>query len=190
MKPSSLALLLGGGGLLAYLLLSNRDPVGEAVQSGVEDVKAAVQGWQAVNQGPVWIPALNAAESQFGIPTNLLARIAYQESRFRPDVIAGTKVSSAGALGLMQLLPTYFASVRVPVPFTADDTAAQIQEAAQELVRLYNVFGDWSLAVAAYDDGQGNITKYLAGNRALPAETTNYVSSVLADVPIPGSLLA
>jgi hypothetical protein len=49
------------------------------------------------------------------------------------------------------------------------------------------VFTDWTLALAAYNDGQGNVRAYLAGNRALPAETLNYVSDVLADVPVPGA---
>jgi soluble lytic murein transglycosylase-like protein len=51
------------------------------------------------------------------------------------------------------------------------------------------VFGDWGLAVAAYNDGQGNVNKYLAGTRALPAETLAYVSDVLSDVPVSGATL-
>jgi soluble lytic murein transglycosylase-like protein len=182
-----------GGAALAWAL-SNTDTVGTAaqdvgdtLQTGAEDVTAAIAGWKAVNQGPAWVPVLNGAESQFGIPPDLLARIAYQESHFRDDIISGAKVSSAGALGLMQLEPQYFSTVRVVRPFSASDTAAQIQQAAQELQRLNGVYNDWGLAVAAYNDGEGNVDKYLAGTHPLPAETIDYVSEILADVPLNGA---
>jgi soluble lytic murein transglycosylase-like protein len=152
-------------------------------------VTATLSGWQAVQQGPLWVPVINSIEAQYGIPPNLLARIAYQESRFRPDVITGSTVSSAGALGIMQLMPQYFHSVNVPRPYSPDDTTAQITEAAQLLANLYAHFGDWSLAIAAYNDGQGNIDAYLAGSHALPQQTTDYVSQVLADVPVASNAL-
>jgi soluble lytic murein transglycosylase-like protein len=178
-----------GGGLLAWLLYSQRQSFSTLAQTGVEDVQSAVSGWQSVNQGPLWVPALHGAESQWGIPTDLLARMAYQESRFRQEFIDGTKASAAGALGILQLMPAYFASVQVPRPFTSQDTGAQIQQAAQELTRLYGVFRDWGLALASYNDGQGNVQQYLAGSRPLPDETLNYVSEVLADVPITGATI-
>jgi soluble lytic murein transglycosylase-like protein len=186
--------MLGGLGL-AVLLFWQRKPVTGAVQSGVEDVQAAVQGWKTVNQGPVWIPVINSAELQQGIPTDLLARIAYQESRFRPDVIEGTTASGPGALGIMQLMPKYFSTVRVPRPFTPSDTAAQIEQAAAELTRLFLHYQDWALALAGYNDGQHNVDLWVAGNlvgpdgtpRGLPNETTNYVTEILADVPLAGA---
>ncbi len=150
-------------------------------------MQAAVSGWQTVGDGPQWVPVIQVAEVQNNIPQNLLARMAYQESHFRPDIIDGTKASSAGALGILQLMPKIFSTAAVPRPFTPQDTGAQIQQAAGELSRLFGVFGDWALALAAYNDGQGNVNKYLAGTRALPAETLNYVSEVLADVPVPGA---
>ena len=148
---------------------------------------AAISGWKSVQQGPQWVPVLNAAESQLGIPADLLARIAYEESHFRQDIIDGNTPSSAGALGLMQLLPKYFNTVQVPVPFAPSDTAAQIQQAGQLLVTLFNHFGDWSLAVAAYNAGQTRIDGYVAGTNTLPAETSSYVADILADVPVPSS---
>lgn len=183
---------------MAYLLYTQRqqvasgaEDVASGLESGVEDVTAAVSGWPSVNQGPKWVPVLNAVENQLAIPPNLLARIAYQESRFRQDIIDGTTKSPAGALGLMQLMPNYFDTVRVPLPFTDSDTAAQIQQAGLNLVKLYNHYSDWGLAIAAYNDGQGNIDSYVAGTRttALPAETINYVSQVLTDVPITGATM-
>jgi soluble lytic murein transglycosylase-like protein len=184
-QRNTLLWVLGGAGVL--WLLSQRDQVAGAVEWGADTVQAAVSGWQTVNQGPQWVPVLNVAENQNGIPSNLLARTAYQESHFRPDIIDGSTVSPAGALGIMQLMPQWFSTVRVSRPFTPQDTGAQIQQAAVELSRLYRHYQDWGLALAAYNDGQGNVDSYVAGNRALPAETLTYVSAVLADVPVSGA---
>ena len=174
--------LFGAVALYAYL---NQSSLTDIAQTGVDDVTAALTGWKNVQQGPKWVPVLNAAETSLGIPPDLLARIAYQESHFRPDIISGANVSSEGALGLMQMLPKYFASVRVPTPFTDDDTAAQITEAGGLLASLYRQFSDWSLAVAAYNWGAGNVNNYLAGKvTALPDETATYVADVFGDVPM------
>jgi membrane-bound lytic murein transglycosylase MltF len=190
--------IIAAGGVVAWVIyqLQARGTTDSAVdssaaglaQSGVEDVQAAIAGWQTVGEGPTWVPVLNQAEQQLGIPTNLLARVAYQESHFRADIITGETVSPAGALGLMQLEPAYFSTVQVAVPFQASDTEAQITQAGQDLLQQYNQFHDWGLALAAYNDGGGNISAYLAGTHTLPAETTTYVAEILTDVPLPTSL--
>jgi soluble lytic murein transglycosylase-like protein len=179
---SSVWWLLGGAALL--YALASRQQLSNIAQSGVDTVTAALSGWKSVQQGPRWLAALNAAEARHGIPADLLARVAYQESHFRPDIITGATVSPAGALGLMQLMPAYFSSVQVPRPFTDSDTLAQIEEAARELQRLYGHFTDWPLAVAGYNWGQGNVDHYVAGNASLPAETNNYIAQVFADVSV------
>ncbi len=183
-----LILLLAGGAGLLYLL-SRTNTAESVIQSGEDTVTAALSGWQNVQQGPQWVPYINGVESTYNIPANLLARIAYQESSFLPTVIDGTRVSSAGALGIMQLMPQYFTTVQVPRPFSVADTQAQVNQAAALLAQLYAHFGDWSLAIAGYNDGQGNIDAYLAGNHTLPQQTTDYVSQVLADVPVAANAL-
>jgi soluble lytic murein transglycosylase-like protein len=175
--------VLLGGSAWAYLLY-NRSSVQTIAQTGLDTVTAALTGWQNVKDGPKWIPVLQQFEDIYMIPRNLLARIAYQESHFRPEIIQGINISSAGALGLMQLMPQYFTSVQRPVPFTDADTTDQIVQAATLLSTLFDHYGDWGLAVAAYNDGQGNIDQFVKGTRALPVETSHYVAQVLADVPV------
>jgi soluble lytic murein transglycosylase-like protein len=155
-----------------------------AAQSGVEYVEANLTGWPNVNDGPVWVPVLNNAENRYGLPQNLLARQAYEESRFRKDVISGVTPSPVGALGIMQLMPQWFASVQVPPPFTALQTQTQILEAAAEMKRLFGVYNDWGLALAAYNWGQGNVSNWLTQGGSMPDETTNYVKDILTDVPL------
>jgi soluble lytic murein transglycosylase-like protein len=188
MKPPGWVWLLGGAGLL--YLASRTQPALQLTQTIGDTVTASLSGWQNVQQGPQWVPIINSIESTYGIPPNLLARIAYQESRFRPEVIDGTYPNpKSGALGMMQMMPKWFASVRAPVPFNTSDINAQIDEAAQLLVQLYNHFGDWSLAIAGYNDGQTNIDHVLTGTHSLPQESIDYVSQVLADVPVAANAL-
>ena len=144
--------------------------------------------WQAENEGPEWMPLLNAAEVKYGIPTNLLARIAYQESHFRNDIITGITVSPAGAVGLMQLMPRFF-------PGAGQSAPNDINTAGALLASLYRTFHDWQIAVAAYNWGQGDVeheyvkdhAKYVLAD--MPKETQDYVTDVCGDVGIPGALI-
>ena len=171
-------LLLIGLGIIGALALSAGGYLG-------------VEYWLDSENAKKWAPALAAAESQYGIPSGLLSRIAYQESSFQTNVINGTTPSSAGALGMMQLEPEFFSSVQVPVPFTDADTQAQITQAAQLLSSDYAEFGNWADAVAAYNAGAGTVSQYLSGQLAsLPTETQNYVAAISADIPAIGTMTA
>jgi soluble lytic murein transglycosylase-like protein len=144
--------------------------------------------------GDQWLPLLAAAEVKCRIPTDLLARIAFQECSWRPGVILGVIPSSVGALGLMQLMPQFYESVRVARPFTTEATIAQIAEAAEFLASLWRRFNDWQEAVAAYNWGAGNEHhsyvehgSYILAD--MPPQTQSYVKNVFTDVPIQGALL-
>lgn len=144
----------------------------------------ATEYWLASANAQKWAPALAAAEQQYGLPSGLLSRIAYEESHFITAIINGTEPSSAGALGMMQLMPQYFNSVNVPVPFTDSDTLAQINQAAQLLQSLYSQFGNWTNAIAAYNAGSGTVQDYLNGTiSSLPQQTQTYVAQITADLP-------
>jgi Transglycosylase SLT domain len=152
-----------------------------------------VNSWLDDGDGPKWLATLNAAEVQFGIPSNLLARMAFEESSFRPEVINGTVASKPGALGILQLMPQFFKTVNVSTPFTEDDTRAQIGESAKFLSNLFARFGDWQEAVAAYNWGAGNehhecVTHGSYELADMPLQTQNYVTQVFSDVPIRGVL--
>jgi soluble lytic murein transglycosylase-like protein len=150
---------------------------------GVVAVNYLSAAWMASDNAQKWAPFLSSVEDGVGIPSGLLSRIAYQESHFVQSIIDGTQSSPAGALGMMQLMPQFFQSVNVPTPYSDTDTMNQVNEAANFLVGLYSHFGNWTDAVAAYNAGQGNIDKVLAGKMALPGETANYIAQVSADLP-------
>ncbi len=142
----------------------------------------ALADWK--RRGAKYLPLLNAAERRYGIPRDLLARQAYQESRFRDDIITGATRSSAGAIGLMQIIPRWHPSID-PGDAAADERAAldpakAIDYAARFLSSLHKRYGTWSLALAAYNAGAGNVDKH----KGIPPfkETLNYVAQILADV--------
>jgi soluble lytic murein transglycosylase-like protein len=145
--------------------------------------------WQVVMEDSGWCPTINKVEIATGIPCRLLGRMAYQESRFRPELIRGIEASPKGALGILQLMPQFWPSVRVPVPFQDHDVCNQILEAGKFVKSLHVRFGSWEEALAAYNFGPGNEKKYLEHKIAgLPRETSDYVREILSDVPVGGEV--
>lgn len=146
-----------------------------------ESIGVSLRSWQEVasrQENAQYLMALHSAEKRFDIPRDLLVRLAYQESRFRPDIISGVTVSPAGALGIMQIIPRYHPGVNPLQPFEA------IIYAGQYLRRLYNRFGTWREALVAYNWGEGNLSRY--GLAAAPPESVSYETQILADVRATG----
>ena len=110
-----------------------------------------------------------AAET-YQIPENLLKAVAKAESDFNPNA-----VSSCGAQGIMQLMPSTARSLGVSNSF---DPAQNIMGGAKYLRQMLDNFdGDVSRALAAYNAGPGAVRKY----DGIPPykETQNYVAKVL-----------
>ena len=112
----------------------------------------------------------------------LLAAVIYQESKFRPGV-----VSEAGAVGLMQLLPTTARGIATRtggVGFRdADlyDPELNIRYGSWYLRHLLDKYGDEETALAAYNAGQTNVDAWLASGGGIRfAETRSYVGSIEA----------
>ena len=132
--------------------------------------------WQPPAAAAPYVFAIQNAEGKYGLPRGLLGRLLDEESGFRPDVISGKVKSSAGAVGIAQLIPRFFPGVDPTDPY------ASIDEAAKYLAALYRQFGTWPLALAAYNWGPGNIADHPASTD-WPSETRNYVAQITADIP-------
>ncbi len=126
-----------------------------------------------------YVTAIRNAEMQYKLPYDMLARLLYQESHYRSDIISGKTVSTAGALGIAQFMPATAADLGIdPLnPFQAIDAAARY------LSNLYRATGTWAQALAAYNWGLGNLRKY--GLISAPSETRAYYQSILADIGLP-----
>lgn len=122
---------------------------------------------------------LTTAANNNGIPPALLIAQAQQESSLNPNAYN----ASSGATGLLQLEPATAAQLGVT---DALDPTQNAEGGASYLAQLYNEFGSWVAALAAYDWGPANVQKAQAayGTNWLsqaPSETQNYVSSILSN---------
>ena len=111
----------------------------------------------------------NAAEEN-DIPIGFLARLLWQESRFRAE-----EISSAGARGIAQFMPQTAVEMGLKNPF---DPLQAIPASAKFLRKLYDQFGNLGLAAAAYNAGGGRIEKWLSRRNTLPKETRDYVKII------------
>lgn len=111
------------------------------------------------------------------------------ESAINPNA-----VSRAGAVGLWQIMPATATGLGLEVNSLVDqrrDPRLATRHAVRYLKQLYEIYGDWSLAIAAYNCGPGNVNKALrraGGGKKdyweiypyLVAETRGYVPAFIA----------
>lgn len=105
---------------------------------------------------------IGAAASEYGVDKNLIKAIIKQESAFRDDIANGSVISSAGAIGAMQLMP----GTAQQMGFTAEqmkDPQTNIRAGAKYIQFLMGksyIGQDPLLIMAAYNAGPGNVYKY------------------------------
>jgi membrane-bound lytic murein transglycosylase D len=123
-----------------------------------------------------------------GLPTEL-ALLPFIESAFNPEAL-----SSAKASGIWQFMPATGRHFELRQNVFRDDrrdVLASTRAALDYLERLHAMFGDWHLALAAYNWGEGNVQRAIAKNRRagkpadyvslrMPAETRWYVPKLQA----------
>jgi soluble lytic murein transglycosylase-like protein len=119
---------------------------------------------------------IQQAALKYGVDPSLALALAKQESGYNQNAR-----SSAGAVGVMQLMPGTAADLGVD-PY---DLAQNIDGGVRYLAQQLRTFGDPSLALAAYNAGPGAVTKY--GTVPPYPETQNYVAAVLANAGTPTS---
>jgi hypothetical protein len=115
------------------------------------------------------------ASQRFGIPELWIVVVKAAESA--GDVRA---ISSAGAMGLMQVMPDTWAGLRVRYGLGRDpyDPRDNILAGAAYLREMYDRYGTIPAMLAAYNAGPGRYDEYLQRGRALPAETRAYVALI------------
>ena len=135
------------------------------------------------------MPRLRAAFLAEGVPPEL-AWLAEAESSFNPAAR-----SPAGAKGLFQFMPdtAHGLGLSTFLPDDRTDPEKSAHAAARYLRGLHARFGEWPLALAAYNAGEGRVGRMLAARHAttfsaiasaLPAETRMYVPKVCALIAV------
>lgn len=103
-----------------------------------------------------------------GVPEDLFLRLVQQESGWNPKA-----VSHKGATGLAQLMPDTARSLGVNI----HDPHQNLEGGVRYLKMMHSKFGNWRLALAAYNAGPGAVEKY--GDVPPFAETKAYVKAIL-----------
>ncbi|HVY58966.1 MAG TPA: transglycosylase SLT domain-containing protein [Xanthobacteraceae bacterium] len=101
------------------------------------------------------------------VPVAFFTSLIWQESRFDTD-----SVSPAGAQGVAQFMPKVAQELGLKDPF---DPRAALRASARLLRSLFEKFGNFGLAAAAYNAGPKRISDWLANRGKLPQETRHYV---------------
>jgi len=118
-----------------------------------------------------------------------LALLPFVESAFNPKAVSPVKAS-----GMWQFMPAtgkYFKLDQNIFRDERGDIVKSTRAALDYLQKLYDMFGDWHLALAAYNWGEGSVGRAIAKNKAanletdyfslsMPNETRNYVPKLLA----------
>lgn len=153
---------------------------------------------RALSRGLPHLPRIREILAEAGIPQDL-AYIPIVESAFNPVAL-----SRAKAKGLWQFIPSTGKQYGLKQDFFVDERSNMEKAtvaAARYLKNLYAMFGDWNLALAGYNAGEGRVQRAikkaqtndfwaLAKTRSFRAETKNYVPLIHAAIVIaksPGS---
>lgn len=165
--------------------------------AGNHTVEAVIDRWagrpffaEALARGAIYLPQIRAIFAQAGIPPDL-SLMALVESEFKVRAL-----SSARALGVWQFMPATGRRFNLAQDTWIDERKDPLKAsvaAAQYLKFLYETFGDWTLAMAAYNAGEGAVRRAidkhstrdfwdLAEQGALPRETREYVPRIHAAI--------
>lgn len=163
--PCEIRRILPSGGVNLQGTAMVGTAFGSAATAGTA---GATSSLGSLNVPTAYAPMFLSAAGKYGVPAQLLAAVAQTESGFDPNA-----VSSAGAEGMMQIMPSTAAGLGVD-PM---DPAQAINGAAQILAGNLRQFGgSVPLALAAYNAGAGAVEEY-GGIPPYP-ETQAYVQKI------------
>ncbi|MEW5997900.1 MAG: lytic transglycosylase [Proteobacteria bacterium SG_bin5] len=156
---------VGAAAALAVSLLISGAPIGTALAQNAPAVRSA-----AVHP---YAGHVADAARRFGIPEAWIWAVMRVESNGDSRAI-----STAGAMGLMQIMPATWASLRARHGLGADpyDVRDNIMAGAAYLREMHDRYGDATAMLAAYNAGPGRYDDYRSRGRPLPAETRAYLA--------------
>ncbi len=166
----------------------------DQVVSAINLYSGRFKNWfsRALSRGLPHLPRIREILAEAGIPQDL-AYVPIVESAFNPVAL-----SRAKAKGLWQFIPSTGKQYGLKQDFFVDERSNMEKAtfaAARYLKNLYAMFGDWNLALAGYNAGEGRVQRAikkartndfwaLAKTRSFRAETKNYVPLIHAAIVI------
>ncbi len=185
-KPHNTAGRLGTASRTGFLLLSGLLSLGSL--PAIAPAHARAENTSPSEQSAAHSFAAHIAEAshRFGLPEHWISAVLAAES----DGIERA-VSSAGAMGLMQIMPDTWVELSVRHGLGGDpyDPRDNILAGTAYLRELHDKYGSPGF-LAAYNAGPGHYDEFLAGDRPLPAETRNYVAALAPYVDASADSLA
>ena len=166
----------------------------DAVLSCIGLYEGRLRDWfqEALSRGQKYLPGIRRVFAEEGIPQDL-AYVALVESAFKTSAY-----SRAKAKGVFQFVSATGKRYGLAVDWWVDersDPEKATRAAARYLKDLYGLFGDWNLALAGYNAGEGKVLRGMARyrkqdywdlrkTRALRPETKNYVPLIHAAIVV------
>jgi cell division septation protein DedD len=126
-----------------------------------------------------WGPYIVEAAKKYDVPELWVRSVMHQESGGQLYENGQLIISSAGAMGLMQVMPSTYDELRGRYALGDDpyDPHDNIMAGTAYLREMYDVYGSPGF-LAAYNAGPARLDDYLSHNKPLPDETRRYVARV------------
>ena len=126
-----------------------------------------------------WGPYIREASARFDVPELWIRAVMHVESGGNEYLNGQLITSSAGAMGLMQVMPETYDDLRDRYSLGGDpfDPHDNILAGAAYMREMYDIYGSPGF-LAAYNAGPRRLDDYLSNNRPLPDETRHYVAMI------------
>ncbi|MBV1836659.1 lytic transglycosylase domain-containing protein [Acetobacter estunensis] len=126
-----------------------------------------------------WGPYITEASQRFDVPELWIRSVIQRESGGQLYHHGQLVTSAPGAMGLMQLMPPTYDTMRSQYNLGSDpyDPHNNILAGTAYIRQMYDIYGSPGF-LAAYNAGPGRLEEFLGHNRTLPRETRNYVAAI------------